>query len=358
MNVLLLPYNIASDISHKVRALKSIGINARGLTFGSHTIQTHTDVKVLPGYSSNPVINRFNQVRAFAELYRAIKWSDVIHWLWDFGTLPLDLDKKVLKFFDKPGVIQWCGSDIRIPEVDFEVNPFYESAFNDGYEYTFESRENSLRNQRNFAEVGFYPLEFIGTAQYIDRNLFPNRFQTWQPLVLSEHSTNYPNPNKEKPLIIHSPSAPFAKGTKHVTRAIENLKLKYEFEFVLVQGMEREKALQIMSQCDIFIDQLILGIHGYAAVEAMAFGKPVIGYINSVIGKEYPSELPIVSASPETITEKLEVLVKDASLRHELGKKGRAYVEKYHDEKKVAKQLVEIYREVIHLHQDKQGRKV
>ncbi|MDQ3323417.1 MAG: hypothetical protein M3525_13450, partial [Acidobacteriota bacterium] len=90
-----------------------------------------------------------------------------------------------------------------------------------------------------------------------------------------------------------------------------------------------------------------------AAVEAMAFGKPVVCYINPVTGKDYPNDLPIFNANPDNITERLEVFVKDATLRHELGKKGRVYVEKYHDDKKIARELVETYREVIRLHKEK-----
>ncbi len=111
-----------------------------------------------------------------------------------------------------------------------------------------------------------------------------------------------------------------------------------------------------MKQCDVYIDQLIIGGHGYAALEAMAFGKPVVGYINPVLGKDYPSDLPIFNANPDNIAERLEVLIKDAALRNELGKKGRAYAEKYHDGEKIARELVKIYEEVIRLHRQKRNR--
>ncbi|HSK72878.1 MAG TPA: glycosyltransferase, partial [Pyrinomonadaceae bacterium] len=163
----------------------------------------------------------------------------------------------------------------------------------------------------------------------------------------------FPDPLNKKPVVVHSPSAPVAKGTKFILQAIESLKAKYDFEFVLVENMAREKALETMRGCDIFVDQLIIGSHGYAAVEAMAFGKPVVCYINPVTGKNYLPELPIFNANPENITEKLEILLKDGALRNELGKKGRNYVEKYHDDKKLAENLAKTYREVIRLHRKK-----
>ncbi|HKX82821.1 MAG TPA: hypothetical protein VJL58_01260, partial [Pyrinomonadaceae bacterium] len=71
------------------------------------------------------------------------------------------------------------------------------------------------------------------------------------------------------------------------------------------------------------------------------------------IGKDYPADLPIVNADPDTIEGKLEALVQNAALRNELGRKSRAYVEKYHDDQINARELVGIYEEVIDLHRGK-----
>ena len=149
---------------------------------------------------------------------------------------------------------------------------------------------------------------------------------------------------------MHAPSAPVAKGTEHVIRAVEELKKHHDFDFTLIENTERYSALQLVHNCDVFVDQLILGAHGYAAVEAMAFGKPVVCYINPEIGKDYPDDLPVVNANPDNVAEQLEVLIRDAQLRHEIGKRSRSYVEKYHDDKKIAADLVSVYEEVIELH--------
>lgn len=362
MKVLILPNNIASEISHKVRALRNLGVEARGLAVSSSVVQTGDEVKII----SSGKRDYLRDVRAAYYFYKWIEWADIVHWIWSFdavgfGIAPFKLrkiDKRIVKMFDKPGVVQWCGSDIRDPETDCRINPFYRRAFENGYEYAgFESRANSVKNQKDFAEVGFYPLEFIGMEHYIDRELFPKRFRIWQTVALSEHEPKFPSAENRRPLVVHSPTAPVAKGTKYVLEAVERLKTRYDFDFRLVQNTERREALEVMRECDIFIDQIILGAHGVAAVEAMAFGKPVICYINEQIGRNYPPELPIINADPETIGEKLELLLKDPALRRETGLKGREYAEKYHDETKIARSLVEIYREVIELHGRKAAEK-
>ncbi|MEP6923988.1 MAG: glycosyltransferase [Pyrinomonadaceae bacterium] len=353
MKVLLLPVNIASDISHKVRLLEAIGVEARGFSISDSPIQSASNVKIFSLNKGSRITSRLRRYKIFAEIRQLIAWADVLHWIADAGVFARGWNKNFLHRINKPGVVQWIGSDIRVPALDMAINPYYQTAFTDGYEYKDESRERSAANQVFFAKLGFYPLEFVGMGHYINRELFPKRFRTWQSIVLSDHVPHYPELARQKPLIVHSPSAPVAKGTKYILQAVERLKSKYDFDFTLVQGLPRAQAIKLMSECDVYVDQLILGAHGYAAVEAMAFGKPVVCYINPVIGKDYPADLPIVNANPDNIAEKLERLICDAAWRHEIGLKSRQYAEKYHDDQQIARDLVQIYQEVINLHRQR-----
>ena len=353
MKVLLLPVNIASDISHKVRALREIGVDARGFSIAASRIQSGDDVRVFSNDGANPISRGIRRRVFLAQMWKMIAWADDLHWVADANLFARGWNASFLRWIDKPGVVQWMGSEIRVPEQDFDVNPYYREAFREDYEYQSESLQTSLSHQQFFANLGYSALEFIGMERYINPELFPKRFRTWQHVFLPDYLPNYPDPTKARPLVVHSPSAPVAKGTKHVLRAVEQLKGKCRFDFVLIENTPRPEALKIVGDCDIYIDQLILGSHGYAAVEAMAFGKPVVCYINPEIGKNYPEDLPIVNANPDNITEQLEVLIRDAELRHEIGRRSRAYAEKYHDDKKIAAELLSVYEEVIALHKNR-----
>ncbi|MEQ1920987.1 MAG: glycosyltransferase [Pyrinomonadaceae bacterium] len=332
-----------------MRSLRSIGIDARGFTTAPSEIQSSDEITVFPFNKGGRLIKGLRQVFAYGAIRKMIEWADILHWVSDANIFASGRYKNILSQSDKPGVVQWIGSDIRIPEIDRKLNPYYQNAADEGYEYRFESLARSKTTLRFFSDLGFYPLEFIGMGHYIDHDLFPKRFRTWQSVVVADFEPSFPSKENKRPIIVHSPSAPVAKGTRHVLATIENLKEKYDLDFVLVENTQRDKALDIMRGCDIYVDQLILGAHGYAAVEAMAFGKPVVCYINSEIGKDYPDDLPLINANPDDIEKKLELLIRDATFRHETGKKSREYVEKYHDDKKIAHDLVDIYKEVIDL---------
>jgi len=100
-----------------------------------------------------------------------------------------------------------------------------------------------------------------------------------------------------------------------------------------VEKLPHHKVKDYLRNSDIVIDQLLMGWHGVFALEAMASGKPVLCYIREDL-KKYSPELPILSTSPENIYGNLKLLIEKPNLRQELRRKGRKYVEKYHDSKK------------------------
>jgi glycosyltransferase involved in cell wall biosynthesis len=164
-----------------------------------------------------------------------------------------------------------------------------------------------------------------------------------QRIELDRFLPNFPDPAKQRPLIIHAPTHRAIKGTEYVMDAVEDLQSKYSFDFRLIEGMKHSEAKRLYENADVVVDQLRLGTYGIFAVESMALGKPVITYIREDFKNSYPPSLPIQSASRDTIRDALELIIADGSLRHNLGIKGRKYVEEYHDSIKIAERLRSIY---------------
>lgn len=350
LRVLMLPHNVSSDMEFRVEALQSF----QDLEIRAYT--THVN-KMLPSKHCRqlPVgllsMNPFRRLVAYFQYIRLLKvelqWADLVHWYWDFNYIPIirfPIEYHWLKRFKKKGLILWCGSEIRNPDIDNEVNPYYRREKESGlYEYGFESAKRSAKTQRLFHSLGFLPLEFIGMGHCIQSDLFPHRHRVYQVIGLKHYTARFPSPDQKKPLIVHSASKTGGKGTKYVLAAIDTLKAKYDLDFQLIHNMSKEEALDWVARCDIFVDQLITGSHGTAAVEAMAMGKPVICYINPVIGRDYPQDFPVFNANPDNVVEVLEHLVLDAALRNQAGKNSRAYVEKYHDDAVNASDLHALY---------------
>lgn len=157
--------------------------------------------------------------------------------------------------------------------------------------------------------------------------------------------STFPEPRR-KPLIVHAPTNPEFKGTPIIERVMDSLRKDYEFDYLRVAGMSNEEAASIYRQADLIIDQVLCGSYGLFSCEAMALGKAVVCYIRDDIRAQLPSDLPIISANPDTLESTLRHLLSNPHLMVEFGALGRNYVEKMHDINRVGEQLSHIYAQI------------
>ena len=144
----------------------------------------------------------------------------------------------------------------------------------------------------------------------------------------------------ERLRIVHAPTNRRFKGTERILESLEHV--KEDFELVLVEGKSPEEAMEIYRRADIIIDQISGGSYGVLSIEAMALGKPVITYISEQTRLRHPL-LPVVSADFDSLSEVVSSLLSDRQRRIRLGKSGRKYAERYHDNVRVTALLKDLY---------------
>lgn len=103
---------------------------------------------------------------------------------------------------------------------------------------------------------------------------------------------------------------------------------------------------------DIVVDQFGHGAVGTTAMEGLASGKPVLVHFNPAHHEWCFTEMPpFVSAwDVPSFEEGALPLLRDASLRTEVGEKGRSWFQRFHSSKIVAKRHFEIYQEISDKH--------
>ena len=260
----------------------------------------------------------------------------------------MELDLRYAAFSKKACLVEFWGSDIRIPEMASADNPYIAQMYKLYPEHAKGRREKSLAVQRKFHKYGFeYLAPDAEIASYAQKNFWSSPYRSKQRLIISEFDPKYPDPTEKRPLIVHTPSHKGKKGTKIIFKAIDQLRPAYEFEFQLVHDLDHHKALEIMRSADIVIDEVVYGAYGLAAMEAMALGKPTFCYIKPSLIKTYPDDLPIVNANQKNFANVLADLLKGGKKRHEIGRRSRLYVEKHHDAHKIARDLAAIYEELL-----------
>ena len=164
----------------------------------------------------------------------------------------------------------------------------------------------------------------------------------------------YRQKTQHRPLrIVHAPTNRQAKGTQTVIDVVAALAAEgMPIELKLVEGLPWKVALSWKGQADIVIDQLTIG-YGNNGVEAMAMGVPLIsGWAEDDDRERFRIEtgweIPFAEAnSAETLERCIRELAASPELREEVGARGRAFVEEFHDDVKIAGRLVRIYERAI-----------
>jgi glycosyltransferase involved in cell wall biosynthesis len=107
-------------------------------------------------------------------------------------------------------------------------------------------------------------------------------------------------------------------------------------------------------QSDVICDMLTFGWFGSNVREAMMLGKPAVCYLRPIwldqIREQLPGyveELPVVSATPDTVHEVVSGLLDDPARRRELGEAGREFALKWHSAQAAAQRFDEIYSELL-----------
>lgn len=177
-----------------------------------------------------------------------------------------------------------------------------------------------------------------------------------QPIDVPEYPT--PFCDNERPLFVHVPSSRQTKGTDRVIDmfgaafgplrqaegiAVRGRKTIYtgrDAELWVLDGIPHEYVESVVKRADVLFDQISpLGIYGYASIEAMALGRPVLSTVDRGL---YPPDCPVVYPRAGKLME----LARDAKYREWLGQRGHAYAARVHESTRVAQRALDAYAKV------------
>ncbi len=257
------------------------------------------------------------------------------------AVLPTHLYYPILKLLGKKIITQFLGSDVRywyaFAEemksfgVENEMLPFLEYIrIRSGGSY-----EDKLRTVRVAEKYSDLIISCSDSGQLQSRPYMRGHI----PLDLSELRLNVPA--RLKPLILHAPSVPEAKGTDIVLRVIRELHEEgLEFEFRLIERMPNKELRDLLSDADIVIDELYSATIGGLSSEAMATGNSVLVRYMAQYSK-VPSGCPAINSNVFTLKENLRKIIPDVDQRKALAYRGRAYVETYNDNVKICGHMLD-----------------
>jgi glycosyltransferase involved in cell wall biosynthesis len=297
--------NTAGVPWQNVLAQRRKGIDARLVVFERYKLHPEADEAL--DRHGGLARQQLTQWRAFTRLLRR---TDVFHFYFGLTLVPKSLQFRLLRAKRKRSVMHFLGSDIR-------GKPPAELAW---------------AQQADARIVGSYDaIRWVPDAEVVP------------PGIDLREYTPAPPADRERPVVLHAPSSRRRKGTEHVVAACEQLPVDLE----IVEGLHHDEARRRYENADIVVDQLNAGWYGLFAIEAMALGKPVVTFLHDeaveLTNAAFGTRVPIVSATADTLVERLRPLVEDAAARRRIGAESRAYVEHVHDADRIADRLLDIY---------------
>ncbi|HJX49589.1 MAG TPA: hypothetical protein VJ375_17255 [Gaiellaceae bacterium] len=309
LRVLHCPVNTAGIPWANSQALRRRGIESDLLVFNRYKLHPEADISL--ERHGKLLRQQATQWRAFLKL---LPRYDVFHFYSSVTLVPKSVQFRILHALGKKGVYQYLGSDIR-----------------------GKTREQLAYGLKADAEI---------VSSYDAIRWVPDADVILPGVEVAKIAPAIPSADKQRPLIIHAPSSRRRKGTEHIVAAVEGL----DADFRVVEGLTHDEAFELYREADIVIDQLNAGWYGVFAIECLALGKPVVTFLleEAVRRTEeaYGIEVPVISATAETLRERLRPLVADAALRHRVGAASRAYAERLHDIDAIAGELIELYERI------------
>jgi hypothetical protein len=209
-------------------------------------------------------------------------------------------------------------------------------------------------------------LDFVATSPNVIREPVTTALdsEVWRPdLPVPEHLRIGREPGEV--LVYHAvgnyetrnASGRNIKGTPAIVAAVERLRTEgRKVTLVFRTGMKNLDIRYVQVQCDIIVDQLNYGRYGATAREGMMLGRPVICYINPSElnpADELPclKELPLLSATEQTVYSRLKELVDDPQRRSAMGTASRRYALKWHSADACAARYENVYDRAIDVRQ-------
>ena len=300
------PVNFAGIGWTNVEALRRKGVDARLVVFNTQPAHPEADEDLhLP---AGPAWRR--QLAQFRALAHLRPDTDVFHFYFGLTLVPKRVQFPVLKATRKKSVFHFVGSDIRGKSPE----------------------ELAYANAAGARIVGSYD-----AARWIpDADVVPpgTDLSAIEPVP----------PRTEGPVrVAHAALSRRRKGTDLVVAACEELGLELD----VIENVRHDEVGPRLARADLVVDQLNSGWYGLFAIEAMAYGKPVLGFIHEEAAarttEAFGLEVPVVRTTKETLVEDLRSLAGSPEKLPALGQASRAYVERVHDADVMADRLIDIY---------------
>lgn len=270
---------------------------------------------------------------------------NTFHFYYGKTLLRGQLDLPFYKLFGKKVVMEYLGWDVQLYQYSLDKYEITNVKYHKPHDVAAKAdlrKTARLKSESRYVDKQFVCApcysEFVDGAEVLPLAVDLSR-HPYFPKQVPEGKIN----------VMHAPTSRGNKGTSYVLKALNRLVDEgFDIEISLVENVTHDEIKEKYKECDLFIDQVLCGWYGTAAIEAMATGRPVICFLRKSYFEhiDFGGEIPIINANPKTIYEVMKQTILDKDKLPGIGKKSRLFVEKHHDVKKLTGKLISFYEQL------------
>ena len=182
---------------------------------------------------------------------------------------------------------------------------------------------------------------FVSTPDLLD---FAPR-ATWLPVVVDPRlwASTLPVLERARPVVLHVPTNARLKGSQYVDPQMQALHDSGVIEYRRLEGVSPGDMPALVADADIVIDQLVLGLYSVMAVQGLCAGRVVVAHVADRVRDRIGRDLPIVEATPETLTSVIEHVISEREESRTLAIRGTAFAHDVHDGRRSAGVLASFF---------------
>lgn len=366
LRVLHCPADVGGHASQLARAERELGLESRAVTFEPSPFGYEADEVLFEGCG-----RARRELRRWRFLIRTISDADVVHFNFGSTTTPQyrpsvhrgrrrayglyaqlveGRDAAWLARAGKAVFVTYQGDDVRkAGQLAGRIDADDRRELEGYYDASDDARKPIVARRLAKAAAGVFALNPDLLA------LLPDDAEFVPYASVDVRALTPADPPRDGGTlrVAHAPTDRRIKGTRHVIRAVDDLRAGgHDVELLLVEGRSRSEAVDALRTADVFVDQLLVGWYGAAAVEAMALGRTVVAHIDpgdrSRTPPDFQRDLPIIEATPASLEAVLGALARER--RDELaalGARGRAFAERWHDPIRIAERMKDDYERAV-----------
>jgi len=342
LKVLHLPTVVGGNAGHLCQAERALGFQSELLTLGIDNPFGYQEGRSLSINGRTTVLGKLGRLaKGFLDVRSKY---DIFHF--NYGTSLLHSPRFGLNLLDVPFYpdrarlfVTYNGCDARQKFPTMAARKWAACHDSNCYAGQCNSGELDVQRRAGITKMARYA-QHIWAVNPDLLSFLPPEKSSFLPYAISVGNRSPQYPNCEGVLrVAHAPTDRAAKGTQHVIDVCRALADRYpgRIELDLIENLVREQALDRLLQCDVLVDQLLIGWYGGVAIEAMMLGKAVIVRIESddlaYIPAKMRSQLDtaFIQSDPDQLYAALEDCILNRERVKAAAENGRAYAQLWHD---------------------------